>query len=119
MQTFYLNPATGDMVFDAQNNIKMAEGPEEEAQAVRLLLGTNTGDWFLNTLHGLAYRYLQVKNPSETRIRAELLRALKQEERVAEVLDVQVELDRPGRHLKIGFEARMANGEVIEDEVVV
>jgi len=118
-KTFYLNPSTRDLEFNSQNSIIMVDGSEEELQTVRLLLSTNAKEWFLNILHGLAYEHILVKSPSETRIRAELLRALEQEERIAEVLNVSIDLNRPGRYLTIGFEARMASGQVIADEVVV
>jgi len=119
VKSLYLNPETGDIEFDAQNNIRMVEDREEESQSIKLLLSTNTGEWFLNTLHGLAYEYLQVKNPSEARVRAELLKALEQEERVAEVQDIQINFDRSDRCLTILFKVRMQSGEVIADEVVV
>jgi len=119
MRTLYINPETNDLVIDAQNSLQMVEGTDEENQAVRLLVGTNKGEWFLNTMHGLAYKYLQVKNPNEAVIMAEVISTLKQESRIKEVLEVNVDFDRQGRVLTVRFKARMKSGETVEGQVIV
>lgn len=117
MRTFYIDPETNDLVIDAQHSLQMVEDAEEENQAVRLLMGTNKSEWFLNTLHGLAYKYLQVKNPNETVIKAEVISTLTQESRVEEVLEVTVDFDRQGRVMTVSFKARMESGETAEGQV--
>jgi hypothetical protein len=119
MKTFKIDPETNDVVFDAQNKIVMVEGKEEEVQSVRLLLGTNASEWFLNKLHGLVYQYLQVKNPDPERIRSEILLALDQEPRIAEVDNLEVKFNGLNRELTISFKIKMVSGNTIEGEEVL
>jgi|LSQX01.1.fsa_nt_gb hypothetical protein len=116
--SFYLNQATGDLDFDHHNNVMMIEGEDEKVQAVRLLLGTRAGEWFLNTLHGFAYDKIQVKAPGDELIRAEVLKCLRQEPRISEVMDLQISLDRVHRHLEISFKLRM-DGEEVGGELTI
>ncbi len=118
MKTLLLNEQ-GDLQLDGQNSLRMVEEADEKLQSVRLLLGTNTGEWFLNLLHGLAYEtLLGQKQPSEELIRAAFLEAFEQEERIEEVLELSFEFDRAQRHLTVSFKVRM-DGEVIEGEEVI
>lgn len=116
MFTLKIDPATNDLVFDGQNNLVMVEGEDEIVQSIRLLLGTNTGEWFLNPQHGLVYEHLQVKVPDMERIRAEVMLALDQEPRISEVEDLQIDFDRQSRMLTICFRTTTQNGDVIEGE---
>ncbi len=117
MKTLLLND-TGDLEFDGQNNLRTVEGPDEKLQSVRLLLGTNTGEWFLNLLHGLSYFELLGQKPSEELIRAAFLEAFEQEPRIEEVLELSFEFDRAQRHITVYFRVRM-DGEEIEGEEVI
>ncbi len=118
MKTLFLN-AQGDLEFDGQNSLRMVEGPDEKQQSVRLLLQTNTGEWFLNLLHGLAYDQLQVKNPNETAIRAAFLEAFQQESRIQEVISLEISFDRSARHLTVNFKVRMDEEDIVEGEEVL
>ena len=118
MRSFYLNQATNDIEFDGLNNYMMVDGEDEKVQAVRLLLGTRAGEWFLNTLHGFAYDKIQVKAPSDELIRAEVLKCLRQEPRISEVIDLQITLDRARRSLGISFKLRM-DGEEVGGELTI
>lgn len=119
MKSFFLDPETDDLAVDEFGNIKMVDGADEQKQSIRLLLGTNTGEWFLDTLHGLAYQYLQVKNPNETEIRGAFLLAFEQESRIQEVQELMVDFIHSSRHLVVKFKLRMQDGTMIEDEEVV
>ncbi len=117
MKTFYLND-DGDLAFDGQRNLRMVEEVEEKAQAVRLLLQTSRGEWFLNTEHGLDYMAILGKKPNGAEIRAVIMEALKQEPRVEEVISLDIDYDRSKRHLSVYFKLRM-EGEVIEGLEVI
>ncbi len=119
MKTFYINPDTGDLEFDGQNNIKMVEGIEEKVQSMRLLFSTNRGEFFLNTGHGFDFTYLQQKAPSMARIMLEVYQTAKQDPRVKEVYDIFPEFDRATRKLKVPFKVLMDDGSVVENEVNV
>lgn len=118
MMSFYLDQATGDLDFDNHNNILTVDGENEKVQAVRLLLGTRAGEWFLNTLHGFAYDKIQVKAPGDELIRAEVLKCLRQEPRISEVMDLQISLDRAQRNLRISFKLHM-DGEDVGGELTI
>jgi len=119
VKTFKLNES-GDLEFDGQNNLKLAEGPDEKIQSVRLLLSTNQGEWFLNTEHGLDYFvFLGQKWPgSEEETRAAFMEAFEQEPRITEVLSLGFEFLREERKLKVKFRLRM-DGEEVEGETEV
>ena len=111
-----------DLQLDGQNNLKMVNGADEKLQSVRLLLSTNTGEWFLNTEHGLDYFvFLGQKWPdSEEETRAAFMEAFEQEPRIEEVLSLSFEFLREERKLKVKFRLRMEGEEVEgETEVVV
>ena len=119
MKTFLLNES-GDLQLDGQNNLKMVNGADEKLQSVRLLLSTNTGEWFLNTEHGLDYfAILGQKWPaSKEEIRAAFMEAFEQEERIEEVLALNFEYIEKERKLKVKFRLRM-DGEEVEGETEV
>lgn len=118
MNTFFVNNF-GDLELDGQNNIRMIDGKDEKVQAVRLLLQTNKGEWFLNTEHGLGYyEILGQKNPSEELIRSLFQETFNQEPRIEEVLEFSFEIARKQRKLTVCFKLRM-DGEEIEGEEVI
>lgn len=115
MFTFAIDPITNDLAFDGQNNILLVSDNDEQTQAVRMLLSTSTNEWFLNLLFGLAYPYLQVKNPNENRIRAEIYKALKQETRIQSVDSVNVEFNSSARNLTITISLTMNDGNTVSE----
>ncbi len=115
MKTFLINQE-GDLEFDGQNNLRMVSGEGEKAQSLRLRLSTNQGEWFLNTGFGLDYSVIQTKDPDLEEVRAVILEALEQEERVEEVLSLEANL--ADRVLAVTFLVRMA-GEDVEGQVVM
>lgn len=119
MKTFYINPLTNDLAFDAQNKLQMVDGLQEEEQAIRILLSTNKGEWFLNLLHGLGYKYLQVKHLNEIEAKAEIITTLNQEPRVKDILDVQLEHNRSKRTLTLLVKIKTESGQVMEREVTL
>lgn len=117
MKTLYLDRSTGDLDFDSQNNLRMAEDGVEQTQTLWLLFTTQTGEWFLDTRHGVNYRdhILGVKpDADENRIRATVEDALGQEPRVDEILSIALDYSRQERRLGIDFRVIMDGRLVVE-----
>lgn len=119
MFTLSVDKTTGDLTFDSQKNLTYVSDKDEQVQSVRLLLSTNKGEWFLNTIYGLAYKYLQVKNPRLNIIRAEILKTLSQEERITSVNSLTVVFDSSSRELTINFNLTMNDGNTIQGNEVL
>ena len=117
MRTLKIDTATNDLALDAQNNFNEIAGEEEENQSIRLLLSTNTGEWFLNVLHGLNYEHFHEKQFDEERARIALIEALSQDPRVQEVVEVSFNFDQPNRNLVVHFKAKMTSGNIVKDVI--
>lgn len=117
MKTFKI--IDGDITFDGQNDIAMVEGEEEEAQCIERALSTNEGEWFLNILHGLNRKVIQTKGIDEESIRLELMKTISQEERVAEIQELDLQFEKRVRKLHIYFKVRMHSGNTLQGEEVL
>jgi len=67
----------GDVVI-SKNDIAIVSGLELERQMITAVLGTNTGEWFLNENEGINFRVILTKNPDYDLIRAEIINGLNQ-----------------------------------------
>ncbi|NMB32676.1 MAG: DUF2634 domain-containing protein [Clostridium sp.] len=112
MRTFKIE--NNDLVIDAQGDFIMVEGKDEEVQCVERILTTNTGEWFLNILHGLVYEYILTKPFDEERARLAIIEAIYQETRVSSVEDVNFMFDSKHRHMDILITAKMQSGNTVE-----
>lgn len=119
MKTLKLDRDTNDLIINSNNKLAMVEDEEEVEQSIKVLLGTNKGEWFLNLFHGLAYEYIFVKSPDFDRIRAEILLALDQEPRIVSVEAVEFDFEREHRKLNIRLVLLIESGEVITIEEVI
>jgi hypothetical protein len=118
LNTFLLDKDTGDLQLDGQNSIRIIEGADEKLQAVRLLLQTNAGEWFLNIRHGLEHYEILGRKPDETRLRAVFMKAFRQEPRIDEVLSLEFDYNPSTRQLTVDFALRM-DGETITGQEVL
>lgn len=66
----------GDVVIN--NDISIVSGLELERQMITSVLGTNTGEWFLNENEGINFRLMLTKKPDYDLIRAEIISGLNQ-----------------------------------------
>ncbi|ANS73712.1 hypothetical protein AWM70_03260 [Paenibacillus yonginensis] len=106
--------ADGDVSFE------IISGQEELAQCCRIVLGTKTGEWFLNPDSGLDYSLFLGKDINETQMNDALSTALLQEERITSVESVSLSIDRKARTLTAGFKATGMDGaEILLEEVEV
>lgn len=117
MKSFYLNPATGDVELDGQNDFRMVEGDAELVQCVAMALQTNKGEWFLNPDHGFERAIVQVKNYDLAEAQDAVFEAVTQEPRVSSIEDAAFEYDKAARHLRVGFKFRKEDGELVEGVV--
>lgn len=117
MKTFKI--VNGDLVFDSVKNLAMVEGKEEEIQSLERTLSTNTGEWFLNTLHGLDYSEIQGKGKSEEGIRLAITEAAFQEERIIDIEFLEVKINPATRSLIVNFKFETLEGNIIEGEEVL
>lgn len=100
----------GDLVLDDGNDFKMVEGLDEIAQCVENTLYTNTGEWFLNILHGLRYDGIQGKGKNKSEISLAIIEAVLQEERVQEVVSVDINFDDIKRSMSVNLCLRTVKG---------
>ncbi|BFH10704.1 DUF2634 domain-containing protein [Paenibacillus melissococcoides] len=107
---------TGDLVF-SNGELQMVSGPEEIAQAARVVLGTNHDEWFLDPDAGANYDVLLQKQPNEEAIRETVYSALDQVEQIQKVDSIDIRFDQAQRMLHIFFTATGVNGEKVESEV--
>ena len=98
-----------DIEFDGHNDIKMIDAEFEATQALKLLVGTRAGEWFLNTRHGLDYFVFQGEKWDRVKdaTRAAFMQCLLQEQRIREVINLDFEFDAPNRQLRVDFTVRM------------
>ena len=110
----------GDLEFDGNRALRTVEGAAEQRQAIRLLLETVQGEWFLSTRHGLDYRDVWgAKWPRDRdAIRAAMTEAFAQEPRIEEIATLEIEYDQQERRLAVYFELRM-EGATVADTVEV
>lgn len=95
----------------------MIDGSEEIVQAVRIVLGTNLDEWFLDPDAGTDYDALLEKKPNEDLIRDAVSAALDQVEQINSIEELDIQFDRISRHLTVRFVAIGLNGERVESEV--
>ena len=92
MKTLYIDPNTQDLVIDGQGEFIMIDGTQEKKQALRMLLLTYLGEFFLETWHGTDYSEILGARPGdEDLIKGVIRQALEQEERVDDILELEVE----------------------------
>ena len=107
MKSLYLDPESRDLVFDDRMGLQMVSGTDEAAQHLRLLLTTRMGEWFLNIRHGLDHgEILGQKMPAaESRIRAAIYDAVKQDPRDIRIQSLDLAYDPRVRTLTIRLTA--------------
>jgi hypothetical protein len=119
MKTLKIDTEINDLTFDGQNNLVMVTDDDEHSQAIQRILTTSTDEYFLNPILGVAYEYLQVKNPNIDRIRAELVKAIMQDSRVKSIVSLDVSFSNATRKLNINFEITMIDGTTINSNEVI
>lgn len=115
MEAFKVDPKTGDIVLDAQNNIVIIDGDDEIIQCVERVLTTNLGEWFLDLDEGLEKSaILGVKRFNPSHAKEVIVTAILQEPRIARVESVELQHDPGERTLDAYVVLIKANGERLE-----
>ncbi|CAH1190288.1 hypothetical protein PAECIP111893_00258 [Paenibacillus plantiphilus] len=108
----------GDLVFDG-GELQMIDGPEELAQSVRIALGTNKGEWWLDPDFGIDFSLFFGKDLSQEEMREEIRQALHQNDWISTVEDITIVADRIARKQSISFIATALSGDTITGEVMI
>lgn len=113
-----LKLVNGDLVFEGAD-LAMVEDGAELAQEARIALQTNNGEWFLNTGAGIDHRVILQKQPDQDAIRAQLIQGLRQTGRIQTVDELKIDFNRTARTLGVQFTATGADGEAVEQGVIL
>lgn len=116
MKTLKLD-ASGDIAFE-KGDFLMVDEIEEVRQSLYIILSTNKREWFFNPAFGLDFRSVTGKS-TDSQIRAAVIEAISQEERVELIEDLTITKDRQSRRLSVFFRVRIRSGETIESEVLL
>lgn len=117
MISFYINPSTGDIELDGQNDIRMVRGDAELVQCVSVALKTNKGEWFLNPDHGFERDIIQGKKYNAAEAEDAISEAVLQEPRVSSMRDVSFKFDASERRLEASFKFLKENGDLVEGAI--
>lgn len=109
MRGFKLDQS-GDVVIE-NRQIQLVDGNELLAQTVKTVLGTNTGEWFLEENEGINFRNILIKNPNFDLIRDEIQKGLLQVD--SSFVLQKYEYETKGRNLIIHFAATNDSGEEV------
>jgi len=111
LRTFLL--VDGDLAFDLSRNIIFTQGDTEISQSLERVFTTNAGEWFLNAAHGLEYPRIQGKGITDENIQLAIIQAALQDQRVTEVLEINIEHDNVRRRVLINFLCHVNTGAVL------
>lgn len=116
MQGFALDH-NGDVVIQ-KNKIVMISDKALTLQTVRSIIGTNKGEWFLNTDEGINFDNLHGKNPDYDAIKGEIAQGLSQVNEDLMLKSFDCSLDE-NRKLDINFEASDGTEDIIYNSETV
>lgn len=102
-----------------KGHLEMTCGKEEVCQCVERALTTRLGEFFLRLNHGLDYTELKSKAPLEDRIKSDVIECVLQEERVKQVVNIDVLINRASRQAVIKFRFLTDDDEEFEARVVI
>lgn len=109
------NPVEGDIYLQNGSYVVIGDTPETFAEAVAQTIRNRLlfikGEWFLDTTEGVPYfDDIWVVNPDLSLIRAIFKKVIRETDGVADVIDLDLALDRETRELTVNFEARLVDG---------
>lgn len=114
VQDFKIDPDSGDMVLQEDGFFSTVEDNERVAQACKIRLRTQAGEWILDTSSGLDYLgEIFIKGPDFVLIRARVVEQLRQVPDVREVQSVELEPTASTRELAVNFVVRSSFGPAI------
>ncbi|MBD8026415.1 DUF2634 domain-containing protein [Ureibacillus sp. Re31] len=105
----------GDLIV-VDDDFTTIDGPESSAQGLEISLGTNLKEWFLDEEFGLDFNRILGKSTDEE-ARAEILRALAQDEEIDTIDSLEIISNYQDRKRKISFTVTLVDGNAISREV--
>ncbi|MCQ9124370.1 hypothetical protein [Rodentibacter caecimuris] len=107
-----------DLLFK-DRKLVLADGVNQKAQQIKVVLLTFLGEWFLDTTIGLPYfDEILVKNPDSSRIQSIFRKKIMGIKGVLSIEQLSLEFNRKERVLSVQFSAKTVEG-MIMDEVRV
>ena len=94
------------------HDLQLVRDKQLTAQKVRLILGTNKGEWLLNEDEGINFRVILTKNPNEDEILDTVRDGLRQIDETFVITEYKFEIKQ--RHLTLTFKATNDSGETID-----
>lgn len=107
----------GDIDF-INSDFVVIDGAEEVAQCIELSLNINLSEWFLDENKGTEHMRL-LDQSTDDEARAEVIRVLSQEERIAEIESVVVTSDYKQRKRAIDYVVQLVDGATLERTVTL
>lgn len=105
VQDLLMDVGDDDVVY-LFGDLATVHGTEGIAQACRIALRLQKGEWFLRPDDGIDWfgKYLGIPNPNLSELRADCTRQLFSVSGVTEVISIRLDIDRSTRRLAISFE---------------
>lgn len=103
----------GDLVIE-NGDLVMIEGDQELIQSVERRLGTNKGEWFLDTEFGLDYGAIRGKGVTKDRAELVITEAVYQDDRIEDTALVGHSIDNKLRFEELNLAIQAKNGEELE-----
>ena len=108
----------GEVVDDGLGGERQLPEDEELAQAVKMILQTRKGEFFLELEHGLVYDNILGKEANQDEARDDIIEAVSQEERIVSVKEVPFVDDWKDRTRLVSLKLQKDNGETLSIEGV-
>ena len=100
-------------------DLKIISGKDQAIQQTERRLRLWLGEWFLNTSSGIPWlTEILGKKPDETIILAIIRQSILDNEFIAEILNLEINLETSTRRLDVAFSVRFVSGEIIENITV-
>lgn len=107
----------GDVIFEDGDFVALDE-VEDIKQCLLAIFNTRKGEFFLDIDYGLDYTALEDKRSSDNDIKASLMDAIAQEERITSIESIEIERERKSRQVKIYIELKAHEQEIKMEEVL-
>lgn len=115
MKGFKLNE-NGDIMLNTSGHIEMISGQDLILQNVKIVLGTNKGEWVLNRDEGITFSNILGKGKTEDAIKDEIQRGLIQVDRSFVLTNFELtHLEK--RKYKVSFIAQNSASQELSGEV--
>lgn len=110
----FLIDDNGDVVID-DRVITMTDGNTLLLQKIRQILGTNKGEWAIDTNEGINFSNILGKNKTDDVIKSEILSGLRQIDDTFYITEWKSELNKKTRSLTVDFTAKNSDGVSVSD----